>query len=379
MLNEGQLDALAADIAQHGQRQCITLYEGMILDGRGIDESCRRANVTARYETFEGSHNDALAFLISRNLARRHLSDEQQAMIAATMVTSGVGFNQTSEGMPIGGAASLLNVASRTVARYRDFLKAFPDLANAVAAGKISFATAQHLAKLSQQEQIAVLSLDGTKGVLAAEATRALKISNENKHIIMPEGRYPVIVADPPSPVTKAPYQTMNLKTLERTLREQVEGKAADDCMVFLRATQANRSALEAMVTGWGWRLRELMVWHKKSGRKHPDRMMQNCEFVIVAEKGNPRFTNTKQFFQCFEGKSRSHSEKPDEFFEMIRRVTAGPRLELYARKPHEGFEPHGNEVEQRLLTGSPPLAPASSETEEITTDLEIEADEAVE
>lgn len=59
----------------------------------------------------------------------------------------------------------------------------------------------------------------------------------------------------------------------------------------------------------------------------------------------------------------------------MIRRVTSGPRLEVCARKPHEGFEPHGNEVEQKNLIESPSLPP--DPTEEGFTEAEIEGDEA--
>jgi hypothetical protein len=44
MLDDGQLQALAADIAQHGLREPITLYQGMILDGRCREASCRIAN-----------------------------------------------------------------------------------------------------------------------------------------------------------------------------------------------------------------------------------------------------------------------------------------------------------------------------------------------
>src|SRR4051812_38333490 len=55
MLNEGQLEELAADIAQHGLHDPITRYQGMILDGRAREEGCRRANVDPRYEIFEGS------------------------------------------------------------------------------------------------------------------------------------------------------------------------------------------------------------------------------------------------------------------------------------------------------------------------------------
>ena len=40
------------------------------------------------------------------------------------------------------------------------------------------------------------------------------------------------------------------------------------------------------------------------------------------------------------------HSRKPDAFFEMVETATPGPRLELFARRPREGWTVWGNEVE---------------------------------
>jgi N6-adenosine-specific RNA methylase IME4 len=47
-----------------------------------------------------------------------------------------------------------------------------------------------------------------------------------------------------------------------------------------------------------------------------------------------------------FSGERRRHSEKPESFFELIRKVSPEPRWEMFARKPHDGFEPWGDAVE---------------------------------
>lgn len=44
-------------------------------------------------------------------------------------------------------------------------------------------------------------------------------------------------------------------------------------------------------------------------------------------------------------GKPR-HSAKPREFYEMVEGISAGPRLEMFARAPREGWAVWGNEVE---------------------------------
>jgi N6-adenosine-specific RNA methylase IME4 len=40
-----------------------------------------------------------------------------------------------------------------------------------------------------------------------------------------------------------------------------------------------------------------------------------------------------------------AHSEKPDEAYRRMKKLFGGPRLELFARKPREGWHTWGNEI----------------------------------
>jgi ParB family chromosome partitioning protein len=68
--------ALVADIAEHGQREPIWLYDGMILDGRNRYRACTGLGLVC--ETREYTGDDPQAFVISLNLHRRHLTREQR-------------------------------------------------------------------------------------------------------------------------------------------------------------------------------------------------------------------------------------------------------------------------------------------------------------
>lgn len=79
-LDDEHLDELVDDIKQHGQRISIEIFEGKIIDGRRRWLACKKAGVTPRI--VEVSPDDPVAYVLSLNLHRRHLTASQAAMCA---------------------------------------------------------------------------------------------------------------------------------------------------------------------------------------------------------------------------------------------------------------------------------------------------------
>jgi hypothetical protein len=81
-----ELDTLADDIQANGLREPIVLYEGKILDGCNRHIACIQAVVEPRYEEFIGDEKAALAFVISKNIHRRHLSPQRRRFLIAELI-----------------------------------------------------------------------------------------------------------------------------------------------------------------------------------------------------------------------------------------------------------------------------------------------------
>jgi N6-adenosine-specific RNA methylase IME4 len=173
--------------------------------------------------------------------------------------------------------------------------------------------------------------------------------------VLEPIQTFETVVLDPPWPMTKIErdvrpnqvafdYPTMGEDEL-RKFGEALNRMAADDCHLFMWTTQKFLPLALELVAHYGFRYVLTMVWHKAGGYQPTGLPQFNCEFVVYARKGAPKFVSTQGFFCCLNGPRREHSRKPDEFYEMIRLVTGGPRVDVFSREAREGFAQYGNET----------------------------------
>lgn len=127
MMEESDLNELAADISLNGLRAPITLYEGKILDGRNRYKACEMVKVAPRFRDLNGD-GDPLAFIISANITRRHLTESQRAIIAAKLANLGHGQKKADapRGASQADAAKRLDVSRRSVQRAKQVLDNAP-------------------------------------------------------------------------------------------------------------------------------------------------------------------------------------------------------------------------------------------------------------
>lgn len=107
------------------------------------------------------------------------------------------------------------------------------------------------------------------------------------------------------------------------------------------------------VVEAWGYKYVTNLVWMKTTadGDLHHGGMgwyFRNAtELILFGTRGkSPRTLDpARSQANLIEAPRGAHSQKPDEFYDLIERCSPGPYLELFARRPRAGWAQWGNEM----------------------------------
>lgn len=376
LMDEKSLNELAESIRTEGLYLPIVLYEGKLLDGRNRYLACKKAGVEPRFITYGG--DSPWEFVWAENAERRHLTDGQKYLIwkvmnekkakwqaarevvrreanfkrseatkaqlrteDGTRLTSGSGTNGTTTSDPHkirNAKAKASNTNKGAVAKGDYLYDRRPDLAHKVITGEMSLSGA--IREVRREETIQELE------------DIEIKKSKEL------DGLFDVIVIDPPWPMVKIerdqrPNQVLlDYPTMAEDELEALKIPVADNCHVFLWTTHKFLPTALCLLEAWGLEYVCTFVWHKPGGFQPYGLAQYNCEFVLYARKGSPVFIDQQAFYTCFHAPRGRHSEKPGVFYETIKRVTAGRRLDMFSRRKIDGFDAWGKEAPMSRASG---------------------------
>lgn len=189
-----------------------------------------------------------------------------------------------------------------------------------------------------------------------AKFTKGQRVLDEYKRrqvgdILPPAEKYRAIVIDPPWPIEKIlreerpnqydfDYPTMNLEEIKTFPLQKFAFE--DGAHIYLWTTQKFLPVAFDVFKEWGVNYECLLTWVKNVGFT-PFSWMYSTEHCLFGRIGNlPLLKLGKRL--DFAAKVREHSRKPDEFYNLVREVSPEPRIDLFSRESHEGFERWGNE-----------------------------------
>ena len=183
---------------------------------------------------------------------------------------------------------------------------------------------------------------------------RALRQQLEDpalQHLKAAQGVYDVLVIDPPWPVafqagkTRPQQGSLAYPTMTLDAIRALQLPLADVAHVWLWTTQRFLPAAFGYLDAWGLRYVCEFVWIKPGGMQPMDLPQFTTESALYARKGPAVLLDTKNLPTHFKAARGPHSAKPDVFYAMVRRVTAGRRLDMFSRRCIEGFEAWGYEA----------------------------------
>jgi N6-adenosine-specific RNA methylase IME4 len=129
---------------------------------------------------------------------------------------------------------------------------------------------------------------------------------------------------------------------------------AADDCALFLWATDPLLPSAIDLIKAWGFEYKTVgFYWVKlNSAAKHNADYFTglgywtraNPEPCLLATRGKPS-RRSKAVRRLVVDRRREHSRKPDAVREQIEELIEGPYLELFARETKSGWDCWGNQL----------------------------------
>ncbi|WP_257016018.1 MT-A70 family methyltransferase [Rhodococcus sp. ACS1] len=163
--------------------------------------------------------------------------------------------------------------------------------------------------------------------------------------------RYRTILADPPWDIQQkgglGASQHYRLMTLDRIKAMPVADLAEDDAHLWLWVTNATLRDGYDVMEAWGFMPRSPLTWIKP--RLGLGTYLRNStEHLLFGTRGRAPVKFKAQPTWMF-APLQDHSHKPEEQYAVIERISQGPFLELFARRPQPGWHCWGDQTDSHI------------------------------
>jgi len=183
--------------------------------------------------------------------------------------------------------------------------------------------------------------------------------------IKFPDKKYNIIYADPAWSFSSKELQKYNgerFTSLDKHYPTQskdwiknlpVNIISEKNCALFLWSTDAHIKEAIETIESWGFKyITVAFIWEKltKNGKTVANLgawTMKNYEICLLGTKGRMlQYKKVNNIYQKVSAERTKHSKKPHKVRENIEKLFGDlPRIELFARQRHDGWDAWGNEV----------------------------------
>lgn len=170
--------------------------------------------------------------------------------------------------------------------------------------------------------------------------------------------KYNTIVIDPPwnikltgkvkrreNRAEALPYNTLSIEKIKSI---NVPDVCEIGAHVYLWTTNSTLFDAYEILKHWGIRFHLMLTMVKPSGIAPCMGYQFATEFCLLGFYGKPM----QKFLSCgkknwlqHQNHAGKHSTKPDSFYDLVKSMSPSPRLDVFARSYHPGFQPWGDEA----------------------------------
>ena len=365
-LLEGEdLQALVVDIGLHGLLSPIVLYEGQILDGRNRYQACQACRPPLDpipAIPFEGTPLEAVAYVVSLNDKRRHLTSSQRAACEYRRAELVEAYGAVIGDMV--GAASQRERWASDDTPSQTFETGLPRAERSVEAqrAKRSGTNRQYI---HDMKEIGAKAPDAVDFIISGERSVGQVLRDIHKAEALerlqafPSERYRVLYADPPWSYGSSGAGLDQYGPAERhypsmTIAElcalDVQSLTDDNAVLFLWVTSPLLDEVWPVIKAWGFAYATSFIWDKvRHNFGHYNSVRH--ELLLICTRGSclPDVSTLLDSVQSIE-RIGTHSQKPPEFYAIIESLYPyGKRLELFARGERDGWDQWGTEPGEAL------------------------------
>jgi N6-adenosine-specific RNA methylase IME4 len=355
-LSNEEFKQLERNILEEGIREPLITWNGILIDGHNRYRIAQEHDMN--YETLEKEFdniNCVKEWMIHNQFGRRNLGSYQRSVLALQLEEV---YKELAKERMLSGKPSQIFDKGRVTEQIGDI-------------AKVSHETIRKVKKIEATATPEVKARLNTGTMSINEAYKEIKKEEkieERKEDIkkqlediesgkLPElwGKYEVIAIDPPwayeekgglssndfnPEITRGTttYPTMKVNQIK-----EIYLPLTDNSVVFLWTTHAFLKDAFDILEHWNLKYKATLVWDKeKMGMGRTIRLQ--CEFCLIAFKGNPIFNGSSERDIIRESR-REHSRKPEAFYQYVERSTIGRKLEYFSREKRTNWEIYGNEV----------------------------------